>query len=50
MEGGLPDDLREFLSLLRSHGVESLLIGGHAVIGQEGSWIASRVAPPCPAS
>ena len=32
METELPSDFKEFLSLLRSHGVEYLLIGGYAVI------------------
>jgi hypothetical protein len=32
MEAELPSDFKEFLSLLRSHGVEYLLIGGYAVI------------------
>jgi predicted nucleotidyltransferase len=27
----LPDDFREFLRLLNSHGVEYMLVGGHAV-------------------
>jgi hypothetical protein len=31
MEIELPDDFREFLSLLGSNGVEYLLIGGYAV-------------------
>ena len=31
MEIGLPRDFREFLRLLKAHGVEYLLIGGHAV-------------------
>ncbi len=48
MEAELPDDFKEFLSLLRSHGVEYLLIGGYAVIyhgfpratGDMDIWIA----------
>lgn len=28
----LPSDFKEFLNLLRSHGVKYLLIGGYAVI------------------
>jgi predicted nucleotidyltransferase len=31
MELALPKDFKEFLSLLKSHGVRYLLIGGHAV-------------------
>jgi hypothetical protein len=31
MDVELPQDFKEFLSLLRSHGVEYLLIGGYAV-------------------
>src|SRR5688500_14492642 len=48
MEAELPDDFKEFLRLLRSHGVEYLLIGGYAVIyhgfpratGDMDIWIA----------
>ena len=48
MEAKLPDDFKEFLRLLRSHGVEYLLIGGYAVIyhgfpratGDMDIWIA----------
>jgi predicted nucleotidyltransferase len=48
MEAELPRDFKEFLSLLRSHGVEYLLIGGYAVIyhgfpratGDMDIWIA----------
>lgn len=48
MEAELPGDFKEFLSLLRSHGVEYLLIGGYAVIyhgfpratGDMDIWIA----------
>jgi hypothetical protein len=48
MEAELPSDFKEFLSLLRSHGVEYLLIGGYAVIyhgfpratGDMDIWIA----------
>lgn len=32
MDPKLPEDFKEFLSLLASHGVEYLLIGGYAVI------------------
>lgn len=48
MEAELPRDFKEFLRLLRSHGVEYLLIGGYAVIyhgfpratGDMDIWIA----------
>jgi hypothetical protein len=48
MAAELPGDFKEFLSLLRSHGVEYLLIGGYAVIyhgfpratGDMDIWIA----------
>lgn len=48
MEAELPGDFKEFLSLLRSHGIEYLLIGGYAVIyhgfpratGDMDIWIA----------
>lgn len=48
MEAKLPDDFKEFLRLLRSHGVDYLLIGGYAVIyhgfpratGDMDIWIA----------
>jgi predicted nucleotidyltransferase len=48
MEAELPSDFKEFLSLLRSHGVKYLLIGGYAVIyhgfpratGDMDIWIA----------
>jgi len=32
MDVELPSDFKEFLRLLRSHGVRYLLVGGHAVI------------------
>lgn len=48
----LPEDFREFLNLLRSHGVEYLLIGGYAVgyhgfpraTGDMDIWIALNPA------
>lgn len=50
----LPSDFREFLKLLRSHGVKYLLIGGYAVIyhgypratGDMDIWIASIRTTP----
>jgi predicted nucleotidyltransferase len=49
MEAELPKDFKEFLRLLRSHGVEYLLIGGYAVVyhgfpratGDMDIWIAT---------
>lgn len=42
MEIGLPPDFKEFLRLLRAHGVEYLLIGGYAV-GYHGYARATQV-------